>query len=162
VEQASACLFLNCIVTQTKVKRKQAEACSTQTGRANDKPQMERGGTLISHRVPPRWGSVVSLHASPQLPLWATLVSSLRDFPERRGERFDLCWKTQETLRSNCSRIGLAEATLDIIRKRIGEMSRKCKDLNRNARVENPNQSGLSNIPNHGVLQVSAIQGYAC
>jgi hypothetical protein len=31
----SACLLLNCIVTQTKVKRKQAEAYSTQTG--NDK-----------------------------------------------------------------------------------------------------------------------------
>ena len=52
-------------------------------GRANDKPQ--RGGTLTSPHVPPRRGLSVSFHASPQLPLWATFVSSLRDFPERRA-----------------------------------------------------------------------------
>jgi hypothetical protein len=87
--------FLNCIVTQTKVKRKQAEACSTQTGMAhsgscggaasaNAKPQ--RGGTLISPRVPPRRG-LASHSTHPHcFRCGLRLVASLRDFPERRDD----------------------------------------------------------------------------
>ena len=63
-------------------------------GSANDKPQ--RGGTLISPRVPPRWGSA-SLHASPQLPLWATfgVVPSGLSRTERR--QFDVCRRMQRS-----------------------------------------------------------------
>jgi hypothetical protein len=99
----SACLLLNCIVTQTKVKRKEAEACSTHTGMAhsgscggagsaNEKPQ--RGGTLISARAPPRQGSA-SLHESPQLPLWATFGVVPPGLSRNERQRFDVCWRMQ-------------------------------------------------------------------
>jgi len=78
------------------VKRKQAEACSTQTAieptGANDK--LQRSGTLISPRVPPLRGSA-SLPRSPQLPLWATFGVVPTGLSRNERRRFDSSWRTQ-------------------------------------------------------------------